>query len=437
MWELTSVEWKQPVRFSTRRQRGGKLPWCFRDWKHRYNGDTKRAEAQLFERITINRQSLTGDPIDLGFLAECLLFYKKVRVIASAGIFPYLVRCCGPDELLELFEMGVLEIEYFDNMTGVATVQSNIGPLHELKVLHTQSMRYPQVSRKLFDELAGASGKGANKMFRSFERFVERSVYTTDMLQESHADVVDSAYVQVAVGSLLPLLAPKYSVPQPFLFRVGPVLKGGTYKVTSNIDFAEVNRSIGVDAAVSEASLLGHVADTRRDLIVGSRLQSEFAVAPEHALVASHKFAEILSAAGRSTKMAEMFQENVVDDVPSIREVVNSGKKNFRDVASLVRQAEKFKDWLQRQGSTEDLRDSYCKEVAHLDWADKLPPKSLRFLIMTAAGLAVGAVTSPVVGAVATTALSAGDAFLLDKLLKGWKPNHFIEGPLKQFLRDK
>jgi hypothetical protein len=133
--------------------------------------------------------------------------------------------------------------------------------------------------------------------------------------------------------------------------------------------------------------------------------------------------------------MAEMFQETVVEDVPSVRDVVNSGKRSFRDVARLVRQAEKFKEWLQKQGGTEDLRDSYCKEVAHLDWADRLPPKSMRFLMMTAAGLAVSAVTSPVVAAAVTTALSASDTFLLDKLLKGWKPNQFIEGPLKKFLR--
>jgi hypothetical protein len=46
----------------------------------------------------------------------------------------------------------------------------------------------------------------------------------------------------------------------------------------------------------------------------------------------------------------------------------------------------------------------------------------------------LGATASPVAGAIAAAALSAGDAFLLDKILKGWKPNQFIEGPLKQFL---
>jgi hypothetical protein len=137
------------------------------------------------------------------------------------------------------------------------------------------------------------------------------------------------------------------------------------------------------------------------------------------------------------TYAGSSIEETVVDEVPSIRDVVNSGKKNFRDVARLVRQAEKFKEWLQKQGGTEDLRDAYCKEVSHLDWADKLPPKSLRFLMMTAVGLVVGAVASPVIGAAVTTALSASDTFLLDKLLKGWKPNQFIEGPLKQFLKDE
>jgi hypothetical protein len=102
----------------------------------------------------------------------------------------------------------------------------------------------------------------------------------------------------------------------------------------------------------------------------------------------------------------------------------------------LVRQAEQFREWLKKQGNAEDLRKAYCQDVAHLDWADKLPPKSLRWLMITAAGFGLSAVAGPIAGTIAATALSAGDAFLLDKLLKGWKPNHFIEGPLKQFLKD-
>jgi hypothetical protein len=44
-------------------------------------------------------------------------------------------------------------------------------------------------------------------------------------------------------------------------------------------------------------------------------------------------------------------------------------------------------------------------------------------------------VTSPAAGAAVGVGLSAADTFLLDKLLKGWKPNQFVEGPLKEFIR--
>jgi hypothetical protein len=396
----------------------------------------------LFERIAIPRQSRTGAPIDLGLLAECLLFYGKVRILADQDLFKYLVRCCGPDELLELISMQVLELEFFENITGVGQILTNIGPVFELVVVDSQPIRFPQVSRKIVDELAGPSGKGASKMYQRFQHAVERSRYTPEMLAQSHADLLDKQYLAPAIKSVLSLLAPEYKLPEPFVFRLEPILKGGTYKVTTNVDFDAANESANKHAAADHQSgltvayLLAFIADTGRDLTVGSRDQSEFAMAPERAVVASYKFAEILSAAAHGLEIAEAFQESVVDGVPSIRDAVNSGKRTFREVIQLLPKAEKFKDWLRKQGATEDLRSAYLKEVAHLDWADKLPPKSLRWLLISAAGLGLGAaIGATAVGTAAGLALSAGDTFLLDRLLKGWKPNQFIEGPLKQFLR--
>jgi hypothetical protein len=292
------------------------------------------------------------------------------------------------------------------------------------------------------DELTGPSGKGANKMYQRFQRVVERSRYTPEMLEQSHADLLDKQYIAPAIKSALSLLAPEYKLPQPFIFRLEPIMKGGTYKATTNIDFDAANGSFNKHAPANYQSvltvpyLLSFIADTRRDLIVGSRHQSEFAMAPERAVVASCKFAEVLSAAGRGLEVAEAFQEAAVDAVPSIRDAVNSGNRTFREVIQLLSKAEKFKVWLRKQGATEDLRKAYLPEIAHLDWADKLPPKSLRWLLISAAGVGVGAALgATVVGTTAGLALSAGDTFLLDRLLKGWKPNQFIEGPLKQFLR--
>jgi len=101
----------------------------------------------------------------------------------------------------------------------------------------------------------------------------------------------------------------------------------------------------------------------------------------------------------------------------------------------LVREAQKFKEWLNKVNNAGDLRDDYCREISRLDWADKLPPKALRWLIMSGVGFCVDAAAGTHIGAAGGLALSAVDGLLLDKLIKGWRPNQFVEGPLREFLR--
>jgi hypothetical protein len=119
----------------------------------------------------------------------------------------------------------------------------------------------------------------------------------------------------------------------------------------------------------------------------------------------------------------------------AIAQAVNNRQRSFADVLELVQQAQKFKDWLRKQGPSADLSEEYCREVSRLDWADKLPPKAVRWLLVNVAGLAIGAVSSPTAAVLTSLGISAADAFFLDKLLRGWRPNQFIEGPLKSFIR--
>ncbi len=115
---------------------------------------------------------------------------------------------------------------------------------------------------------------------------------------------------------------------------------------------------------------------------------------------------------------------------------MNSGARNFPDVVRLVEQAKKFKEWLRTQDPDEHIRKAYLRDVSHANWADNLPLKTLRWLIFTAGGLALGAAfTNPLTGTIAGTALSLADSFLLDKVIRGWKPSHFIDGPLKDFVQ--
>src|SRR5271157_1129207 len=393
----------------------------------------------MFDRITIQRQNTAGEPLDLGFLAECLVFYRKVRVIADPDIFKFLVTACGPDALLELLEMGALEIEFFDNLSAIMTVPvSDGGEAHDVGYMTAHVIRYQQVARKLFDELTSPSGKGANRLFNKFDRFVIRSEYPEDILPTIRADFRDECYLETAVRSLLAYLASEYPIPAPLSFRPRLIPKIGL-RIETNIDFAAVNTSyhkrvLPSHSSISTAYLLANIADTRRNITVASERSSDLAIAPIQSIMAACKFAEILSTASSHIQVMDVFQEVTISELPDIRAAVNSGQRVFSDVVALVRAAAKFKDWLAGIDDKRAVTTEYCRDVSRLDWADKLPPKSIRCLIFWVLGIATG-VFNPAVGAVGSAALSAADYFLLDKLIKGWKPNQFVEGPLKKSLK--
>jgi hypothetical protein len=392
----------------------------------------------MFERITLDHPGDPLKPIDLGVLAECLVFYKTVRVIVNQVTFPFLVRTCGAEELLDLMAMGSLQLEYIENMTGVLAKPIGGRTIYDVGNISSNGLRYQVVARKLFDDLAGPSGKGGNKQFNRFARFVKPFKYDNEMAAAARADWIDPDYTRKAAKAFLSLKSPHYVQPEILEFRTWPNKDG--VELTTNIDFDAADAAYRAtynisDKTITPAYLLSVISDTRRDLTVASAFGSEFAIPPAQSVIAACKFNDILNTASSGKEKLEVFQVDVLDDLPNIRDAVNSGARTYSDVVRLVEQAARFKDWIGEQDGDGELRKSYLRDVMHVDWADNLPPKALRWLIFNAAGMALGALfTHPMTGTIASNALSAADTFILDKLIKGWKPNHFIDGPLKGFV---
>ena len=74
----------------------------------------------MFEGICISRQDPFGMGIDLGFLAEALVFYQRTHVVAGSEMFKTIVRVCGYDVLIKLMEMGTLTIDFLENIPVVS-----------------------------------------------------------------------------------------------------------------------------------------------------------------------------------------------------------------------------------------------------------------------------------------------------------------------------
>jgi hypothetical protein len=111
-----------------------------------------------------------------------------------------------------------------------------------------------------------------------------------------------------------------------------------------------------------------------------------------------------------------------------------SGNRSIADFLKLLDQADKFKSWLQAANPDQGLLNAYFEEATKGTWADTLKSKSIRIAILTIAGLGFETMFPTRLAISATTALSAADALLLDRVAKGWRPAHFIAGPYKKFV---
>jgi len=158
-------------------------------------------------------------------------------------------------------------------------------------------------------------------------------------------------------------------------------------------------------------------------------------VPKSHSIVARCKFEELIRRRANSQETIRQFQDFVLLGGRAVAEAVNTGLRNMADVLQLIHQAEKFKKWVKGQPEDSKLREQYCQELMRLDWADRIPAKPIRWALFTGAATTIGLLANPITGAAAGVALSASDAFLIDKLIKGWRPNQFVQGPLQDFIR--
>jgi hypothetical protein len=54
----------------------------------------------MFDSICLHNPQAVGYAFDLGILAEAMVFYRHIRVLANAAELVSLLRICGPDSLL-------------------------------------------------------------------------------------------------------------------------------------------------------------------------------------------------------------------------------------------------------------------------------------------------------------------------------------------------
>ncbi len=396
----------------------------------------------MFESICIRHQSSNykTSRLDIGLLAEAMLFYQDVHLIVDIGMLKELLIKGEPETVIELLRNEHLHIYYLEDCVGIYTKSANTPhAMHDPIIYQVDRLGLERHAPEIFMDVVGRKGRG-RRLARRFIPLVEPIKHDRVIPDQVRDDINDQKYLENILTSLLQYYVPEYELPQPIIFKTSPAANG--IKVDTNIDFYIANKiyhkRVPLEhSSLSEAYLLSHLMNSRANIYFASQYSTEIAIDQVSAHIMQIKVNGILGSYRRSKEQISDFQDFTFKNGHALRETINSGEKTLGDMLDLLNSARKFKKWLISQPPDGDLLKQYYLEVTSSTWVDKLPGKSLRWALFTAAGIAVDALGAGGVGTTLGLGLSAADQFILDKILKGWKPSQFIEGTLVDFISDK
>ena len=274
-----------------------------------------------------------------------------------------------------------------------------------------------------------------SEAIRLAERFLECVAdvpHDGEICDATRQLLADPEAVEVATRALLR----GYELPADAIsdVRFRPTRHDEGFTVDTNIDFARVNKGAkrGLHA-LDEARLIGAFASARSKLNLAARSNADLETSRGDAALVAASLAAVVQGRAMTCENVELFQRMAFANGHAIADAVNRGDRSFSDVIALLQKAEEFRKWLAERPPTVELINAYYRDATKDWWVSTLPAKILRWVVTTAGGAMVAGPVGGVVGA----ALGAADTFVVDRLLGGWRPNQFVDGPLKAFVDDE
>ena len=395
----------------------------------------------MFEHIVLRRAE-AGSPITAGMLAQALLFYQKVHLVIDRPTLLHLVSQIGISQLIALTRRADFSAVYTEEM--LATMTNSVGPMqvHDYGAMIVSgdqkagTLKSPEDRLRFELERSGLARSEAKAFASAFLRTVPVRKLSGDHFikggipNAARSDLQDTGFIEAAIRRLLPLLPGGYDPGDALELKVVATDLG--HYVFSNIDLHAINvRRAAMSPPVEPltmAFLLSQIQDARADLALAAHYGGDFASSAATSAVVQLRHDVLLQRTRANLASQRRFEEIALPDMPAVAEVVDSGERSFDEFLRLLDRSERFKRWVKSANPDEGLARQYMLAVSSQDWIQTTRVKVIRYMFTLAADA-----THPIAG------LAAGfaDAFLMEKLFGGWRPNHFVEARMTPFLIGK
>jgi hypothetical protein len=391
----------------------------------------------VFDAICFRDGATPEGKIDLGFMAEALIFYGKIHFVGNASGLDQLLARVGAYELLELLKGGYLEIHIAPDLLVTTTNTSAWGlERHDLGLVELVDHDPHADIRQRFLTYVGGDASHEKAASEFLKKIHLVSTKNIDLGSIRAAIIADPSFEHVATAwlrHLVPMAMPDHP-------RVEVWTLGTEFQIGTNIDFPRVSEAMREltgqsDYVFNAASLISNFAATHEDVYYAAQLSAEISTSYWRSPMAQARFTQLWQRAHASRAELGKFSEATLGTGRAVGEAILEGRATFAQLLAVLDKRRNFREWLAGRPFDADLVKEYFAEVTKESWIDKLPNKTLRWALANSLGIAAEAVAPSGAGIGAALAVSAFDAFLLERIAKGWRPDQFVDTELKRLTR--
>ena len=156
----------------------------------------------MFDSITITAKDSDEQRLDIGFLAESLLFYGTVNIIADRFLLPELLRLAPPWDIAELIKEGRLKLHLKENYIGVPMYTQNNFETYDVQTFSSPSVTQERLLYDAFFE-TGWSADDSRRATTLISRYSSPFKYEKSYYDEIQSDLQDQEYLKTAIGSII------------------------------------------------------------------------------------------------------------------------------------------------------------------------------------------------------------------------------------------
>lgn len=332
----------------------------------------------MFDSICIKGKE-NNSPLNVGYIAQSLIYYKKVILILNSAEFLQLLRYCEPNLLIEFIQNGFLDVYIKESL---------LGPAYYPDGTYFIGAFYAQDKDTEFfvnDALLAYSGNRTGYSRRNTEklmRYIKPYKYQSPV--QNYKEFLDSDFCKSAVIETIKHYAPQdATIMADFDFDIVPIDET-KFRLNYTLNH-EAMKEKGV--FVDPAGILLNVAQSYGDIMIGSEFNAEMSSRDLYARIAQYKFNSIIKRAKNSQASIDCFNHMVYEDVKAVELVINSKEKGFKDVLGVLGNATKFKHWLNDLDSNSNLLKEYTAKISEKNFLESTPAKFIRLYLFHGAGL--------------------------------------------------